>query len=124
MLHDVQLPSCMTRNMLIGMRLAQIRQSRELSQEALAAMIGKDKSTISRAEKMSKTAKLETYILCAKVLGVTLADIFVASEAEAILIKAYRASEGPAREMLMGMAERAATLPPEPHAEATPSDAA
>lgn len=58
------------------MNLRRIRELRGLKQADLADMIGKDKSTVSRAEAMHPTAKLETYQLCAVALGITLADIF------------------------------------------------
>lgn len=76
------------------MNLPRIRKARGLSQTDLADMIGMDTATISRAENMSKTAKLETYQLCAMALGITLADIFCESmePIERELIAAYRAS--------------------------------
>jgi transcriptional regulator with XRE-family HTH domain len=58
------------------MRLAEIRNARGLSQKALGEMIGKDASTIQRAETMHHSAKLATYIQCADALGVSLSDIF------------------------------------------------
>lgn len=59
-----------------GMNLKRIREARGLKQEDLAEMVGLTPSTISRAESMDDTAKLKTYRLCAKALGLTLADLF------------------------------------------------
>ena len=61
------------------MRLAEIRTARGLSQDDLAEMIDVNRSTISRAESMHNSAKLETYLRCADALGVSLADLFADS---------------------------------------------
>lgn len=82
-------------------------------------MIGVHKSTISRAETMHHTAKLATYQDCARALNVELSEIFVRSEAEALIVQAFRKSQGQAREMLIGMAEKAAALPEPPPSEAS-----
>ena len=93
-LHMVQLPHGKEGCTLCNMNLARIRKSLGLSQTDLAEMIGMDTASISRAENMQKSAKLETYQLCAQALGITLADIFCDSMApvERELILAYRAS--------------------------------
>jgi transcriptional regulator with XRE-family HTH domain len=76
------------------MNLPRIRKARGLSQSDLAEMIGMDTATVSRAENMKKSVKLETYQLCAMALGITLADIFCETmePVERELIAAYRAS--------------------------------
>ena len=93
-LHMVQLRLGKDGFTLCDMNLPRIRKARGLSQSDLADMIGMDTATVSRAESMNKTAKLETYQLCAKALGITLADIFCDSmeSIESELIAAYRAS--------------------------------
>lgn len=58
------------------MNLGRIRKLKGLSLADLAAKIGKDPSTVQRAETMHKSAKLETYFHCAEALGVTISDIF------------------------------------------------
>lgn len=94
-----------------GMRLAQIRNERGLSQKALGEMIGKDASTIQRAETMHHSAKLATYAACAKALKVTLADIFSddLSPVERHVLETFRAAPPEARERLAQLLELAAT---------------
>lgn len=58
------------------MNLTLLREARGWRQEDLAEKIGVHPSTISRAESMHPSAKLETYAACAKELGVTLGDLF------------------------------------------------
>lgn len=106
-----------------NMRLAEIRQARGLSQQQLGEMIGRAASTVQRAEVMAKTAKLETYQLCAAALGVSLTEIFSDSADEAIILLAYRNASPDARAMLMGMAERAASLPAPLPLQASAADA-
>jgi transcriptional regulator with XRE-family HTH domain len=79
---------------MCNMNLARIRKARGLSQTDLAEMIGMDTASISRAENMHHSAKLETYQLCAQALKISLADIFCDSIAptERELLEAYRAS--------------------------------
>ena len=113
-LHYVQLRSCISRNMLCGMMLAAIREAKGLRQEDLAEMIGRDKSTISRAENMSKTAKLETYQACADALGVPLIALFASSLDEAALLTAFSQADDRAKQFLLGTAKQAAALPPLP----------
>lgn len=76
----------------VHMRLKQLRQAQGMSQEELAERIGATKSTVSRAENMHHSAKLETYQLCAEVLGVTLEDIFSGARdpIEERLVRAFR----------------------------------
>lgn len=78
---------------MCNMNLTRIRKARGLSLQELGEMIGKDASTVHRAEKMAKTAKLETYQLCADALKVTLADLFCEDLApvERELVHAFRA---------------------------------
>lgn len=74
------------------MNLERIRRLRNLSQRELADMVGVDASTVQRAEKQHKSAKLTTYAACAKALGVTLADIFAddRSHIEQELVEIFR----------------------------------
>ncbi|WP_158617331.1 helix-turn-helix transcriptional regulator [Falsigemmobacter faecalis] len=97
------------------MNLKHIRAARKMSQRELAALAGVDQSTIQRAETMHHTAKLDTYKLCAQVLGVTLEDIFAEDRdvAEIALVRAYRNADERGRRLLMKLAEEAAALPPE-----------
>lgn len=92
-LHMVQLPYSAGGCTLCNMNLARIRKARGLSQGDLAEMIGMDTTSVSRAENMKKSAKLETYQRCAEALGITLADIFcdTIEPIERELIAAYRA---------------------------------
>lgn len=108
-LHVVQLPCAAPDCTLCAMNLARIRKARGLSQGDLADMIGKDTATISRAESMSKTAKLETYQLCADALGITLADIFCDDIApiEKELLAAFRAFPESQRGAFVGLIEMA-----------------
>jgi transcriptional regulator with XRE-family HTH domain len=93
------------------MRLAQIRNARGLSQMALGEMIGKNASTIQRAETMHPSAKLATYIDCADALNVTLAEIFSEdlTEAERQVIATFRAASPEVRERLAQMLALAAS---------------
>lgn len=93
-LHGVQLPCRCDGCTMCNMNLARIRKARGLSQTDLAEMIGMDTASVSRAENMHKSAKLETYQLCAEALGITLADIFCDTIApiERELVAAYRAA--------------------------------
>ncbi len=108
-LHMAQLQVQLGRCTMGGMNLARIRKARGLSQGDLADMIGRDTATISRAEKMDQTAKLETYKLCAKALGITLADLFCESlePVERELVRAYRESDPEKRELLAGLIDLA-----------------
>jgi transcriptional regulator with XRE-family HTH domain len=58
------------------MQMANIRKLRNLSQRALADLVGVDASTIQRAEAMADSAMLKTYKMAAQALGVTLSDLF------------------------------------------------
>lgn len=93
------------------MNLARIRQERGLSQRALADMIGMDPATVNRAEKMAATAKLSTYVACAKALGVTLSDIFgeYRSPREAALLEAFRRIPEERHDELLGLIRLAAS---------------
>lgn len=105
----VQLPRRFGGCILCRMNLARIRKARGLSQTDLADMIGRDTATVSRAETMSKTAKLETYHLCAKALGVTLADLFCDDLApvERELLAAFRAVPEEHRGVFAGLIDMA-----------------
>lgn len=90
---------------MCNMNLARIRKAQGLSLADLGEMIGKDPSTVHRAEKMDKTAKLETYQLCAKALGVTLEALFC-SDLEPIereLVAAFRAVKEDQRSVFVGL---------------------
>lgn len=108
-LHMVQLPSARASCTMCNMNLARIRKARGLSQGDLADMIGKDTATISRAENMSKTAKLETYQLCAEKLNITLSDIFCEDIApiERELLAAFRAFPEAQRAPFVGLIDMA-----------------
>lgn len=94
------------------MKLAEIRRSRGLTQDDLAEMIGKSKSTLSRAENGAPSAMLETYIDCADALGVTLSDIFADEmhPAEAMLIDTFRRLDEQGRNRLMTLLDLAKDL--------------
>lgn len=100
----------------LRMKLKQIRTAQKLTQRELAALAGVDQSTIQRAETMHHSAKLDTYKLCAQVLGVSLEDIFAQDRdaAEIALLNAYRKADDQGRRLLSKLAEEAASLPPEP----------
>ena len=74
------------------MRLRTLRKARTLNQTDLAEMIGTNQSTVQRAEAMEDSAKLSTYIKLAKVLNVTLAELFMDDRTaiEADLVAAFR----------------------------------
>src|SRR5574343_1788270 len=75
-LHVVHLPHCLRCGNMHLMNLRRIREARGLKQEHLAEMIGVNTSTISRAESMHPSAKLETYQKCAEALNLKLSDLF------------------------------------------------
>lgn len=104
-LHIVQLPQVEFKCTMCNMNLSRIRKAQGLSLADLGDKIGKDASTVHRAEKMDKTAKLETYQLCAQALGVTLKDIFC-DELEPIereLVAAFRAVKEDQRSVFVGL---------------------
>lgn len=108
-LHVAQLqarPACCT---MCNMNLARIRKARGLTQGDLADMIGKDTSTISRAERMDKSAMLETYLLCADALKVTLSDLFCEDmqPVERELLAAFRAFPPEQRGAFSGLIDMA-----------------
>lgn len=111
-LHVVQLPSPERGCTMCNMNLARIRKARGLSQGDLAEMIGKDTATISRAENMSRTAKLETYQLCAEALNITLADIFCddTTPIERELLAAFRQVPEKQRGSFAGLIDMAKAL--------------
>lgn len=96
------------------MNLAKIRHARGLSQRDLGEMIGKNASTITRAEKMHRSAKMETYVACADALGVTLADLFSdnLSLAERALLETYRALPPDRQQQLAAMLDLVSAPPP------------
>lgn len=95
------------------MNLARIRNLRGLSQQALADMIGKDKATISRAEKLFGGTTIKIYMLCAEALGVTIYDLFSEQrdEAEREIVTAYRNARPEVRELLVRMVKQAEIQP-------------
>jgi len=90
---------------MCNMNLARIRKAQGLSLVDLGEMIGKDASTVHRAEKMDKTAKLETYQMCAEALGVSLQAIFCDDLApvERELVAAFRAVPEAQRSVFVGL---------------------
>jgi len=74
------------------MNLTKIRNARGLSLKDLGDMIDMDPSTIQRAETMHKSAKMATYVACAKALDVPLASLFMEdlSPSEVRIIEAFR----------------------------------
>lgn len=104
------------------MKLAELRQARGLSQKELGEMVGRNASTIQRAEAMDKTAKLLTYRLCAEALGVSLSDLFTDDRTplEQWVIELFRASAKEQQEKLARLLEATAqveTAPPPRSAE-------
>ena len=96
--------------------LAYYRELRGLSQRDLAEMIGVSQPTIQRAEREDTSAKLGTYTACAKVLGVTLAQIFDdRSEIERIVAAKLRDVDPAKLEAMLLLA--GAAPPAEPSAE-------
>lgn len=79
-----------------AMGLAEIRRRKHLRQADLAALVGVEQPTISRAEKLHPSTTLGVYIRCAEVLGVTLGDIFgqERSEREERLLRIFRSLQG------------------------------
>lgn len=108
-LHVVQLQPVAVGCTMCNMNLARIRKARGLSQTDLAEMIGRNTATISRAETMDKTAKLETYQLCAEALNITLADIFCDDVApiERELLNAFRSFPPEQRGAFVGLIDLA-----------------
>lgn len=98
----------------LPMNLAKIRAARGLSQKDLGEMIGKTASTIQRAEVMSKTAKLETYVESAKALNVPLAALFLddLTPDEVRLIEAFRAKPEAQRERMVELLDLVTAPPP------------
>lgn len=96
-----------------AMNLTKIRKQRDLSQRALADMIGMDAATVNRAEKMHPSAKLATYTACAEALGVTLADLFSDEmpPPERALIEAYRALSPEGRRHVLALVEMVSAQP-------------
>lgn len=93
--------------------LARIRELRGLNQRQLGEMIGRDQSTIQRAETGHPSAKLATYVACAEALGVTLADLFAAdmTPIERQLVTIFRSVPPEKHAQLLQVLELAATLP-------------
>lgn len=93
------------------MKLTHFRNARGLSQRELAAMIGMDAATVNRAEKMSPSTKLATYVKCAEALGVSLSDIFCENRSaiEADLLAAFRQIPTERHQELLGLIRLAAS---------------
>lgn len=73
------------------MRLRELREARGLSLKQLADQIGMTAPTVLRAERMDKTAKLETYVKCADALGVDLEELFSdQSDLDHLILAAFR----------------------------------
>jgi len=89
--------------------LANLRKLRGLSQRDLAAMIKMDAATVQRAEVGHKSAKLETYLLCAEALEITLSDIFCESitQQERELITIFRETPEEKRHRLFDLLDLA-----------------
>jgi transcriptional regulator with XRE-family HTH domain len=104
---------CATENEGAAMHLARFRQLKNLSLVDLGEMVGLDASTVHRAEKMQKSAKLSTYIACAEALGVTLADIFAEdmTPTERAVLEAFRRLPEEQHARVLGLLELAATQP-------------
>ena len=60
----------------VHMDISRFRRDRGLSQRDLAEMLGRDQSTIQRAEAMHHSAKLTTYREYAQALGLQLWQLF------------------------------------------------
>lgn len=74
-----------------AMRLRELREAKGLSLKQLADQIGMTVPTVLRAERMDKTAKLETYVKCADALGVELDDLFNdQSDLDHLILDAFR----------------------------------
>ena len=95
------------------MHLTRLRQLKNLSLVDLGEMVGLDASTIHRAEKMQKSAKLSTYIACADALGVTLSDIFAddITPTERAVLEAFRRLPADQHARVLGLLELAAAQP-------------
>jgi len=94
---------------MCGMKLTLIRKAQGLSLADLGQMIDRDAATVHRAEKMHKSARLETYQLCAEALGVTLQDLFCddLEPVERQLVEAFRSFPPAQRGVFQGLIETA-----------------
>lgn len=108
-MHNVRLPRPRAKSMMHDMNLARIRQARGLTQTDLAEMVGLNQATIQRAESMHKSAKLATYRMCAKALGVSLSDLFSEDRAAAhdLLLAAFDALPAARQQAWLAMADLA-----------------
>jgi len=104
---------CATKIEGAAMHLTRLRQLKNLSLVDLGEMVGLDASTIHRAEKMQKSAKLSTYIACADALGVTLSDIFAddITPTERAVLEAFRRLPADQHARVLGLLELAAAQP-------------
>lgn len=95
----------------VDMRLKQIRESKGLTQEDLAELIGASQPKIQRLEKRDGTAKLETLYKVAEVLGVSASEILAdsRSEAELALIEAFRSLPAERQQGWLDMAQAASS---------------
>jgi transcriptional regulator with XRE-family HTH domain len=59
-----------------GLKIQTLRRQRGLSQEQLAEKIGRSTDTISNIERGSSSTRIESAAAIAKVLGVTLSELF------------------------------------------------
>ena len=106
------------------MGLKEIRKRKGLTQRDLADMIHMDHATVNRAEKRAVSAKLATYIKLAKVLDVTLADLFSDDRTgiEADLLKAFRTLPPARRDEWLAVLRLATAPDPAAIAETSEAD--
>lgn len=83
---------CRAQKYYRGMRIAEIRKARGLSQTELAEMVGVEQPTISRLEKGNDSVTLRLVRQVAKALGVEVSDLFLDERtmAERALLQAFR----------------------------------
>ena len=59
-----------------GIKIAQLRKARRMTQEHLASEIGTTQASISRLEKGTQNATYDTFVAVAQALGVSVSDLF------------------------------------------------
>lgn len=93
--------------------LAHYRNLRGLNQYELADMLGVSQPTIQRAEAEAPSAKLGTYKACAKVLDITLSQIFSdRTPFEEDVIRLLRKVHPSRMDQVLGVLDMAKALPP------------
>ena len=102
-------------NSIRGMRLAELRKRKKLTQVELAEMSGVEQATISRIERGSDAVTLRTLRQIANAMQVSVGDLFLddRTAAESALLRAFRALP-PARQD--GWLDLARAIAP-PHAD-------